>query len=190
MVTSCCLTRSVRTSQALNCYRSIRKLLSLERRRRHPSSDQLMQVGSRSSKTVLEYYRELGLVMWDKVGMARNEKGLKEAISKIDGLSDLWSNVRITGEAKAHNKTLELAGRVADLLELGQLMARDALERAESCGGHFREESATLPRAKRCETTSNGHAAVWEWQGQGQTQKLHKEKLDFEVVHLAQRSYK
>ena len=153
--------------------------------------DKLMQIGARGKKSVDEYFRELGKIMWDHVGMARNEAGLKTAAQKIAALrGEFWENVRIPGDAKDLNKTLEMAGRVADFLELGEVMALDALERRESCGGHFREEMQTPEGEAKRDDDEFCHAAVWEYQGAGKTPMLHKEKLEFEEVHLAQRSYK
>jgi succinate dehydrogenase / fumarate reductase flavoprotein subunit len=153
--------------------------------------DKLLSIGRKGSKTVTEYYRELGHTMWEKVGMARNEKGLKEAIQKIKGLrEEFWQNVKIPGEANELNQNLELAGRVADFLELGELMARDALDRSESCGGHFREESQTPEGEALRNDDKFCHVSAWEFKGEGKEEVLNKEPLAFESIHLAQRSYK
>jgi succinate dehydrogenase / fumarate reductase flavoprotein subunit len=153
--------------------------------------DRLMEVGKKGKKTVQEFYKELGLIMWDHVGMARDEKGLKSAIQKITTLrNDFWQNVRIPGTDDTFNKNLEVAGRVADFLELGELMARDALNRSESCGGHFRLESQTPEGEALRNDKDFSYAAAWEWTGMGKDPVLHKEPLSFENVHLAQRSYK
>jgi succinate dehydrogenase / fumarate reductase, flavoprotein subunit len=153
--------------------------------------DKLLAIGKKGTKTVLEIYRELGRIMWEYVGMAREEKGLKTAIEKIKALKkEFWTNVKITGEEGEFNKQLELAGRVADFLELGELMARDALNRAESCGGHFRLESQTPEGEALRHDDQFAYVAAWEWKGENAEPALHKEPLTFENVHLAQRSYK
>ena len=143
------------------------------------------------SKTVMEYHRELGKIMWDKVGMARNEAGLKQAISEIQALKeDFWKNLKLTGVKDTYNKYLEFAGRVADFLELGELMAYDALMRNESCGGHFREEYQT-PEGEALRDDENfAFVSAWEFKGDDATPELHKEALEFENVKLSQRSYK
>ncbi|MGZ3708845.1 MAG: fumarate reductase/succinate dehydrogenase flavoprotein subunit, partial [Bdellovibrionota bacterium] len=153
--------------------------------------EKFVAMGAKGTKTVMEYYRELGHIMWDKVGMERNEKGLKEAITKIRALrGEFWKNLKLTGSGEDLNKNLEFAGRVADYFELGELMARDALERSESCGGHFRSESATPDGEAQRKDDQFCHVAAWEYTGEGKEPVLHKEKLEFENVHLAQRSYK
>jgi len=153
--------------------------------------DQFMKLNKTGKRTVNQIYRDLGLVMWEHVGMARNEKGLKEAITKIGALkNEFWSGVKILGDEKEFNKDLELAGRVADFLELGDLMARDALHRSESCGGHFREESQTPEGEALRDDEKFCYVAAWEFKGANQEPALHKESLEFENVHLAQRSYK
>jgi len=142
-------------------------------------------------KTVKQFHWELGRLMWDKVGMSRNEAGLKEAIGKIGEMRrEFWSNVKVSGQSGDFNKDLEMAGRVADYLELGELMARDALHRNESCGGHFREEYQTREGEAQRDDNNFRYVAAWEWQGEGREQQLHKESLEFEHVHLKQRSYK
>lgn len=151
----------------------------------------MLERGSKGKKTVLEIYRDLGHVMWDKVGMSRNEAGLKEAISQIQKLKEEFdTNLMLRGGASEMNKALEVAGRVEDFLELGSLMARDALERSESCGGHFREESQTDEGEAKRDDSQFSHVSAWEWKGAGTPHQLHKEKLDFENVKLTQRSYK
>jgi succinate dehydrogenase / fumarate reductase flavoprotein subunit len=154
--------------------------------------DRLVAAGKKGGKkTALDFYRELGHIMWDKVGMARNEAGLKEAITKIKALrEEFWSGIQLPIETDTFNKNLEVAGRVADFLELGELMARDALNRSESCGGHFREESQT-PEGEALRDDANfSYVAAWEYKGEGQEPVLHKESLVFENIKLAQRSYK
>src|SRR5690606_33088715 len=142
-------------------------------------------------KTVKEFHWELGRIMWNKVGMARNEKGLKEAISEIRALrEDFWKNVKVVGENESLNKNLEFAGRVADYLELGELMAMDALEREESCGGHFREEYQTPDGEALRRDELFCHVSAWEYKGDDQPAVMHKEPLVFEYAHPTQRSYK
>jgi succinate dehydrogenase / fumarate reductase flavoprotein subunit len=151
----------------------------------------LLKAGKESGKkTVSEVYRDLGKIMWDDVGMARSDKGLRSAIQKITTLRDeFWSGVRLQGSEDHLNKGLEMAGRVADFLELGEMMARDALYRTESCGGHFRSESQTPEGEALRDDTKFSHVAAWEFKGVGEEPILHKEPLEFDNVHLAQRSY-
>ncbi|HZW39798.1 MAG TPA: fumarate reductase/succinate dehydrogenase flavoprotein subunit [Ignavibacteriaceae bacterium] len=143
------------------------------------------------NKTVDDFHRELGLVMWDYVGMARNEQGLKTAIQKIKEIrNEFWQNVKVIGENAELNQTLEKATRVADFLELGELMALDALERRESCGGHFREESQTEENEAKRDDENYAYAFAWEYTGDNNAPTLHKEDLDFQFVKPSQRSYK
>jgi succinate dehydrogenase / fumarate reductase flavoprotein subunit len=142
-------------------------------------------------KTVDELHRELGTVMWDNVGMSRNEKGLKTAIGRIKELKDeFWKNVKVAGENEELNQSLEKAGRVADFLELGELLAMDALHRRESCGGHFREESQTEENEAKRDDENYSYAAAFEYKGVDTPPELHKEQLNFEFVQPSQRSYK
>jgi len=144
----------------------------------------------KGEKTVDEIHKKLGRIMWNKVGMARNEKGLKEAISEIKELrEDFWKNVNVVGSANDLNQTLERAGRVADYLELSELMASDALHRNESCGGHFREEYQTEEGEAKRDDENFRYVAAWEFENVGKW-NLHKEDLEFEYVKLSQRSYK
>jgi succinate dehydrogenase / fumarate reductase flavoprotein subunit len=144
----------------------------------------------KGSRTVDSIHKELGRIMWDNCGMSRSEQGLKKALEQIPKLrEEFWSNVRIPGEGNDLNQELEKAGRVADFLELGELMCRDALERKESCGGHFREEYQVDGEAKR-DDENFCYVAAWEFQGVGKQPNLHKEELKFENVKLATRSYK
>lgn len=145
----------------------------------------------KGKKTVMEFHRELGLIMWDKVGMSRTEAGLKKALQEIPALKEeFWNNVNVPGDSKVLNKNLEFAGRVADFLEIGELMAYDALNRNESCGGHFREESQTEEGEALRKDDEYAYASAWEYKGDGKTPELHKENLEFEYVKLTQRSYK
>lgn len=142
-------------------------------------------------KTVTEFHRELGKIMWDNVGMARNEKSLKLALQEIPKLrEEFWQNVMIPKDGENLNKNLEFAGRVADFLELGELMARDALHRNESCGGHFREEYQTPEGEAQRDDDKFTYVAAWEYAGKDKEPVLNKEPLEFENVHLSQRSYK
>ena len=145
----------------------------------------------KGSRTVTEFHRELGQIMWDGVGMARTAEGLNEAISSIRRLRDeFWSDLVVPGEGETMNKNLEFAGRVSDFLELGELMAMDALRREESCGGHFREEYQTPEGEALRKDDEYAYAAAWEYQGKPADAVLHKEELDFENVKLTTRSYK
>ncbi|WP_409478656.1 fumarate reductase/succinate dehydrogenase flavoprotein subunit [Pseudobdellovibrio sp. HCB154] len=145
----------------------------------------------KGSRTVESFHKELGHIMWEKCGMARDKAGLTEAISKIQNLrKEFHTNVNVPGEGKGINNELEKAGRVADFIELGELMCRDALTREESCGGHFRSEYQVDGEAKR-DDDKFCHAAAWEWNGSAdKVQTRHQEELTFENVHLATRSYK
>ncbi|MCL4114218.1 UNVERIFIED_CONTAM: hypothetical protein GTU68_065099 [Idotea baltica] len=141
------------------------------------------------------YHKRLGKIMWDKVGMSRNATGLKEAISEIKALrEEFWKNVKVTGKSDELNPELEKAGRVADFLELGELFAKDALNREESCGGHFREESVELDGEQKGEAKRNdkdyAYVAAWEYKGEPADAVLHKEELEFNDIELKQRSYK
>ncbi|PKQ70586.1 fumarate reductase/succinate dehydrogenase flavoprotein subunit [Raineya orbicola] len=144
----------------------------------------------KGNKTVDEIHRELGKIMWDYCGMSRNAEGLKYAKGKIQELrEEFWKNVKVTGTNEEFNQTLEKAYRVADFLELGELMVDDALHRNESCGGHFREEYQIDGEAKR-DDENFAYVAAWEYKGDNQPEVLHKEELIFENVKLTQRSYK
>ena len=129
--------------------------------------------------------------MWDYVGMARNAEGLKKAIREIQEIrAEFWKDVKIPGEMNNLNPELEKAGRVADFFDIGELMARDALDRNESCGGHFREESATEEGEAKRNDEQFTYVSCWEYKGDGVEPTLHKEDLVFENVKLTQRSYK
>ncbi len=143
-------------------------------------------------RSVDSFHRELGLLLWDKCGMARNAAGLQEAITRIPQLrEEFWSNVNVPGYGETFNQSLERAGRVADFLEFGELMCRDALARDESCGGHFREEHQTSEGEALRDDQNYADVFAWEYQGDPAAEpKLHEEPLIFESVHLATRSYK
>ncbi len=145
----------------------------------------------KGKRTVDSFHRELGKLMWEYCGMARNEKGLRLAAEKIRALkAEFWQNVNVLGESNDLNQSLEKAGRVADFLELGELMCIDAAERNESCGGHFREEFQTPEGEAMRDDDKYAYAAAWEFTGDGKPAALHKEPLTFEYVHPSQRSYK
>ena len=133
--------------------------------------------------------------MWDKVGMSRNAKGLKEAMAEIKQIrEEFWKDVKVPGGANEMNPELEKAGRVADFLELGELFAKDALIREESCGGHFREESVEMDGEQEGEAKRNdkdyAFVSAWEYKGEPADAVLHKEQLEFKDIELKQRSYK
>ena len=145
----------------------------------------------KGTRTVDSFHRELGRIMWDKCGMARNEAGLREALDRIPELrEEFWRNVNVPGSDAELNQALEKAGRVADFFELGELMCRDALHREESCGGHFREEYQTDEGEALRDDERFAYVAAWEYTGRDSEPRLHQEPLVFEHVHLAQRSYK
>jgi succinate dehydrogenase / fumarate reductase flavoprotein subunit len=142
-------------------------------------------------KTARELHRELGRLLWDYVGMSRTQDGLQTALTRIPQLRDeFWQDVAIPGEPNTLNKNLEYAGRVADYLEFAEVLALDALERRESCGGHFREEFQTPDNEARRDDAGFTHVAAWEFQGVGKRPVRHVEPLVFEYVHPTQRSYK
>jgi succinate dehydrogenase / fumarate reductase flavoprotein subunit len=150
--------------------------------------NQLMEI--QGKRTVESYHRELGKIMWDKCGMARNEKGLKEAIDEIRALrEDFYKNVRIPGSVDEFNPELDKAGRVADFLELGELMCWDALNRNESCGGHFREEYQTEEGEALRDDENFKNVFAWEYKENNQWE-LHREELNYENIKIQQRSYK
>ena len=152
-------------------------------------------INNKGSKSVDYFHKKLGKVMWEKVGMARNEKSLKEAMAEIKEIrEEFWKEVKVPGDANEMNPELEKAGRVADFLELGELFAKDALARNESCGGHFREESVETEGLQKGEAKRNdkdyAYVAAWEYKGEPGDAVLHKEELEFKDIELKQRSYK
>jgi len=145
----------------------------------------------KGNRTVDSFHRELGHLMWDYCGMERSDEGLRKALDRIPELRrEFWTNVTVPGTGAALNQSLEKAGRVADFLELAELMCLDALHRTESCGGHFRAESQTEDGEAERDDENFSYAAAWEYAGAGQAPVLHKEELDFEYVHPSKRSYK
>jgi succinate dehydrogenase / fumarate reductase flavoprotein subunit len=148
-------------------------------------------MNTKGIKPVDYYHKRLGKVMWDKCGMARNAEGLKEAIAEIQQIrKEFWENVRVPGSANDFNPELDKAGRVADLIELGELMCYDALDRKESCGGHFREESQTEEGEALRDDDNYAFVSAWEFAGDGKEPILNKEELVYENIKLVQRSYK
>jgi succinate dehydrogenase / fumarate reductase, flavoprotein subunit len=148
-------------------------------------------LGIKGKRTVTSFHRELGHVMWEYCGMARNEQGLRTALEKIPALrEEFWQDVRVLGDGEEVNQSLEKAGRVADFLELGELLCLDALERRESCGGHFREEYQTEDGEAARDDEHFCHVAAWEYAGEGNSPIRHIEPLVFEYVPLQTRSYK
>lgn len=151
--------------------------------------DQFLSING--TRTVDSFHRELGQIMWDYCGMERTEEGLRKALDRIPELRrEFWNNVKVPGTGAELNQSLEKAGRVADFLELGELMCLDALVRRESCGGHFRGESQTEDGEAQRDDENFSFTSAWEYTGRGQAPVLHKEELTFEYVHPTQRSYK
>ncbi len=148
-------------------------------------------LGIRGKRTVDSFHRELGHIMWDNCGMARTDASLRNALAQLPQLrEEFWNNVNVLGENEEMNQSLEKAGRVADFIELGELICTDALNRTESCGGHFREESQTPDGEALRDDEHFSHVSAWEYTGVGNDPALHKEPLAFEYVHPSQRSYK
>jgi succinate dehydrogenase / fumarate reductase flavoprotein subunit len=148
-------------------------------------------LSGRGKKTVRDFHWELGRILWERAGMSRTAAGLREAIDKIRALrQEFWENVCVTGSGEDFNKDLEMAGRVADYFELGELICRDALQRDESCGCHFREEHQTPEGELQRDDEHFAFVAAWEYMGDDAEPTLHQEPLHFEAVHLATRSYK
>ena len=154
-------------------------------------SDRLNKLLSiKGTKSVDHFHKQLGKIMWDQCGMARSEAGLKKAIEQIRKIKEeFWKDVRVLGSADEMNPELEKAGRVADFIELGELMCIDALHRNESCGGHFREEYQTEEGEANRDDVNFAYVAAWEYKGDSQFE-LHKEELKFEAIKIAARSYK
>jgi succinate dehydrogenase / fumarate reductase flavoprotein subunit len=148
-------------------------------------------LGIRGRRSADSFHRELGTLLWEKCGMARNAAGLQEALERIPALrEEFWQNVQVPGVGESFNQALEYAGRVADFLEFGELMCRDALAREESCGGHFREEHQTEEGEALRNDEEFTHVSCWEYRGPSETPLMHKEPLHFETVQPSVRSYK
>jgi len=148
-------------------------------------------LANKGDKTVDDFHRELGRLMWDKCGMSRSQSGLEEALEAIPKLREsFWNEVSVTGTAGEFNQVLERAGRVADFMELGELMCRDALQRTESCGGHFREEYQTEESEAKRDDTHQQHVTAWEYKGTDAPPASHFETLEFKEAKPTQRSYK
>jgi len=150
-----------------------------------------MLLQNHGKRSVESFHRDLGRIVWDYCGMSRNESSLIAAIDKIKELrNEFWKDVKVLGDDKTYNPELDKAGRVADFFELGELMMRDALERNESCGGHFREEFQTEEGEALRDDEKFTFASTWEFKGVDEPPVLHKEDLGFETVKPTQRSYK
>jgi succinate dehydrogenase / fumarate reductase flavoprotein subunit len=156
------------------------------------TTDRLRKLLSiKGRKTVTEFHKQLGKILWDHCGMARHEKGLKQALELIPQLrEEFWQNVLVPGSGQELNQSLERAGRVADFLELGEVLVRDALTRDESCGCHLREEHQTPEGECDRNDADYAHVAAWGYEGDGKTPTRHVEPLKYEEVQLATRSYK
>jgi succinate dehydrogenase / fumarate reductase flavoprotein subunit len=152
-------------------------------------TDKLLAINGQ--RTVTSFHRELGKIMWELCGMARTKESLNEALKKIPALrEEFWKNVKVSGESKTLNQDLEVAGRVADFLEFGELLCRDALTREESCGGHFRVEYQTPDGEAKRDDEHFSFVSAWEYQGPDKPPLLHKEPLVYEEVHMSERNYK
>ena len=148
-------------------------------------------MNNKGTHSVDHFHKKLGKIMWDKVGMARNAKGLTEAMAEIAELrAEFYKDVKVSGTAESFNQELEKALRVADFLELGELFAKDALHREESCGGHFREEHQTEDGEAKRDDENFAYVAAWEYKGNPSDAVLHKEDLVYENIKLVTRSYK
>src|SRR5699024_6483200 len=148
-------------------------------------------LNNKGSHSVDYYHKKLGHIMWEKCGISRNEKDLKEAIEEISALrKDFWANVKVPGKADTKNSELEKAGRVADFLELGELLAKDALHRDESCGCHLREEHQSEEGEAMRDDVNFKFVSAWEYTGEPKDAKLHKENLEFEAIEVKTRNYK
>ncbi len=148
-------------------------------------------VSIKGKRTATSLHRELGKLLWEKCGMARNEAGLKEALRIIPELREqFWNTLMVPGQGEEFNQALEYAGRVADFMEFAELLCTDALHRLESCGGHFREEFQTPDGEAKRDDENFSYVAAWEYQGPGKPPVLHREPLVYEEVHMSMRSYK
>ena len=148
-------------------------------------------LGVRGKEPVSHFHKKLGHIMWQYCGMARTKEGLEKALQEIPALrAEFWANVNVPGSGKSLNQSLEKAGRVADFLELGELMCRDALAREESCGGHFREEYQYPDGECKRDDVNFAHVAAWEYAGEGVTPIRNVEPLNYEYVKMSVRNYK
>ena len=148
-------------------------------------------LSNKGTRTTASFHKELGKIVWDECGMSRNAEGLQKAIARIRALrEDFWKNVKVAGDADDLNPSIEAAGRVADYFDLAELMCIDALNRNESCGGHFREEYQTSENEALRNDDDYSYVAAWQYGGPGQDPALVKEPLHFDRVHPSQRSYK
>ncbi|HMR18492.1 MAG TPA: fumarate reductase/succinate dehydrogenase flavoprotein subunit, partial [Sphingobacterium sp.] len=164
---------------------------AFEETRQHVEANINRLLSLKGEKTVDDIHKKLGHIMWEYCGMARTAEGLIKAKGLIQELKqEFWTNTKVLGENDEMNMSLEKAGRVADFLELGELMVDDALNRNESCGGHFRLESQTEEGEAKRDDENYTYVAAWEYKGDNQPEALHKEELVFENVKLTQRSYK
>ena len=151
--------------------------------------DKLLSING--SKTPSQLHRKLGSLMWENVGMARSEESLKESLQKIPEIrEEFWNDIKVAGSGEEFNQQLEMAWRLADFLEFAEVLVTDALNREESCGGHFRTEHQTEDGEAMRDDENYAYVAAWEFKGTGQKPELHKEPLKFENVELAVRSYK
>ena len=145
----------------------------------------------KGKRTADSFHRELGNLLWENCGMARTEASLKKALARIPEIrEEFWSNLSVPGVGEEMNRSLEKAGRVADFLEFAELLCHDALQRKESCGGHFRQEYQTAEGEAKRDDANFCYVAAWEYKGVGKEPALHKEALEFENIHLAERNYK
>ena len=156
------------------------------------ASDRIKKLLSiNGSRTPTSFHRELGKLLWDNCGMARSEESLKTALKKIAVIRDeFWKNLKVVGAENELNQTLELANRISDYMEFAELLCKDALERRESCGGHFRVEYQTEDNEAKRDDENFAHVAVWEYTGEGKEPVRNVEPLNYEVVTMSQRSYK
>ncbi|MBX9837421.1 MAG: FAD-binding protein, partial [Silvanigrellaceae bacterium] len=148
-------------------------------------------LGVKGNKTADQFHKELGHVIWDHCGMARNKEGLEKALKMVPKIKEeFWNNISVPGTGEQLNQELEKAGRIADFIELGETMCLDALTREESCGGHFREEHQTPDNEAKRDDEKFAHVAAWEFKGEGKKPERHVEELKFDYCHPTQRSYK
>ena len=190
-VTLSSLTPLVATSLKVVSTQPQPKHLNLQAAEKEVNERYDQMLGIQGNRTVDDFHKTLGKLMWDHVGMGRNKAGLEKVLQEIPALRDeFWQNVKVSGSKAELNQTLEKAGRVADFLEFGEMMAYDALDREESCGGHFREEHQSAEGEAKRDDENYCHVSAWEFQGVGNKHAFHKEPLNFDNVKLVTRSYK